>query len=137
MAYHARGAALLATVIASDGGIVGADAVRPRRGAVANVQVPVSPIHGRGVFARIGFSRGDRVLTIDDSRMVTETAPLRESDGEYPHHCDYLANGTVILMQPPERYINHCCAPNTFVKTVRGVRHVIARREIAAGEEIT
>jgi hypothetical protein len=40
-------------------------------------------------------------------------------------------------MQPPERYINHSCDPNTYVKTVKGKRLVIARREIAAGEEIT
>ena len=40
-------------------------------------------------------------------------------------------------MQAPERYINHCCRPNTFVQTRDGLRHVIALRPIAAGEEIT
>jgi hypothetical protein len=40
-------------------------------------------------------------------------------------------------MQAPERYINHSCDPNTYVKTVDGKRLVIARREISTQEEIT
>jgi len=43
----------------------------------------------------------------------------------------------VTLMQPPERYINHSCDPNTYVKTISGKRVVMARRVIAEGEEIT
>ncbi|MHC5034292.1 MAG: SET domain-containing protein-lysine N-methyltransferase, partial [Planctomycetota bacterium] len=38
---------------------------------------------------------------------------------------------------PPERYINHSCDPNSFVRAVLGTRYVFARRDIAAGEEIT
>jgi hypothetical protein len=40
-------------------------------------------------------------------------------------------------MRPPERHINSSCEPNSFVKTIRGVRQVIARRDISTGEEIT
>ena len=40
-------------------------------------------------------------------------------------------------MQSPERHINSCCDPNTYVKTINGVRHVAARRPIDSGEEIT
>ena len=39
--------------------------------------------------------------------------------------------GKVVLMQPPERYINHSCDPNSFVKTIDGVRHVLALLDIA------
>ena len=40
-------------------------------------------------------------------------------------------------MQIPERYINHSCDPNTYVKTINGVREVIALRPIAPGEDMT
>ena len=95
----------------------------------------VSKIEGQGVFAERPFLEGHTLLEIDDSRIVDELCPL--GPGDDSRHCDYLARGTVVLMQPPERYINHCCQPNTYVKTVNGRRRVIARRNIAAGEEIT
>jgi hypothetical protein len=97
--------------------------------------VRVSRIDGQGVFAETPFLAGQTVLEIDDSRIVDELHPL--GPGDDSRHCDYLARGTVVLMQPPERYINHCCQPNTYVKTVNGNRLVIALRDLAAGEEIT
>ena len=94
-----------------------------------------SRIDGQGVFAETSFLEGQTILEIDDSRVVDERNPLGPADDS--RHCDYLARGTVVLMQPPERYINHCCQPSTYVKTVDGRRLVIALRNIAAGEEIT
>jgi SET domain-containing protein len=44
-----------------------------------------------------------------------------------------LLNGTYILMQEPERYINHSCEANTTAKDFCDV----ARRDIKKGEEIT
>ena len=72
-----------------------------------NVRVAESPIHGLGVFAGRPFHASDEVLVLDDSRVVTPEAPL--AAGEYAHHCDYLCGGKVILMQWPERHINHSC----------------------------
>lgn len=103
----------------------------------ANVALEASPMHGTGVIASRPFAPGETVLTIDDSRVVTEDDPLRPDEGEYEYHCDYLANGRIVLMQPPERHINHSCDPNTYVKTIDGVRVVLARRAIQTGEEIT
>ena len=40
-------------------------------------------------------------------------------------------------MQPPERFINHRCDPNTFIRTIAGDRYVVALREIHPGDEIT
>jgi SET domain-containing protein len=96
-----------------------------------------SPIHGMGVFSAAHFSPGEVVLKIDDSRVVTETDPLDPAKREFEHHCDYLAGGMVVLMQPPERFINHRCDPNTFTRTIAGDRYVIALREIRPGDEIT
>src|SRR5512132_2322025 len=102
-----------------------------------SLRVAPSPIHGSGVFAADVFEAGESLLALDDSRVVDAAHPLRPEAGELPAHCDYLARGLVVLMREPERYINHCCDPNTYVQTIDGTRHVIALRRIAPGEEIT
>jgi hypothetical protein len=99
-----------------------------------NVNVHESRIAGLGVFAGTSFRRADLVLEIDDSRVVDDLHPLGPS--ESPHHRDYLANDKVVLMQFPERYINHSCDPNVYVATVEGERLIIALHGIPAGEEI-
>lgn len=101
------------------------------------VTVGPSQVHGLGVLAQRLFEAGESVLIIDDSRTVDEGHPLRPEWGEQDHHCDYLTADRTILMQSPERHINSSCDPNTYVKTREGKRHVVARRPIPAGEEIT
>jgi uncharacterized protein len=103
----------------------------------AAVNVGPSRIHGTGVFASRAFSKDEMILKIDDSRVVDEEHPLRSELGEFSYHCDYLQNGKVVLMPSPERNINSSCDPNVYVKTIEGTRYVVARRYIAAGDEIT
>ena len=104
---------------------------------ISNITLKESAIQGIGMFALHDIHKGYPILKIDDSRLVTAENPLRESEGEYERHCDYLTGGKVVLMQSPERHINHSCSPNTFVKTIHGVRYVFALSDIASGEEIT
>ena len=104
---------------------------------MADVLVAESNIHGLGVFATRDFTQGEIILAIDDSRVVDDEHPLRLELEEHSYHCDYLAGGKTVLMRSPERHINSCCDPNTFVKTIDGIRHVVARRAIQFGEEIT
>lgn len=101
------------------------------------VSTAASPIHGTGVFAAVPLAPGEIVLEIDDSRVVTEANPLDPFAGEMEHHCDYLAGGRVVLMRPPERFINHGCEPNAYIRTVAGTRYVVALREIRPGDEVT
>ena len=101
------------------------------------VTVQESSINGFGVFSLRSIARGQMILAIDDSRVVTDDLPLDASKGELEYHCDYLAGGKVVLMQFPERHINHSCDPNTFVRTILKTRYVFALRPIVAGEEIT
>ena len=96
-----------------------------------------SCISGKGVFAGVDIPKGHPILRIDDSRLVTTENPLREEEGEHEHHCDYLPDGKIVLMQAPEKYINHSCDPNTYVKTMSGNRYVFAISDIQAGEELT
>ena len=100
-----------------------------------DVAVRSSAIQGFGVFAVRPFPKGAVVQVIDDSRIVDDLHPL--GPGDDARHCDYLEGGKVVLMQPPERHINHSCHPNTYVKTVDGRRLVLALRDIPAVEEIT
>ncbi|HSL44055.1 MAG TPA: SET domain-containing protein-lysine N-methyltransferase [Anaerolineales bacterium] len=101
------------------------------------VIVKDSVINGKGVFALKSISKGELILPIDDSRIVTVDSPLDASQGELEYHCDYLKGGKIVLMQFPERHINHSCDPNAFVKTILRVRYVFALRPINVGEEIT
>jgi SET domain-containing protein len=103
---------------------------------MAKVIVKESSINGLGVFSLRSIAKGELVLAIDDSRIVTPELLLDESNGEFEYHCDYLAD-KVILMKFPERHINHSCDPNTFVRTISGIRYVFALRPISSFEEIT
>jgi SET domain-containing protein len=100
-----------------------------------SVEIKSSKLQGMGVYAVKNFKKGSVILVIDDTHVVTDHSKLTKYQLDYK--TDLLAGGKVILMQPPEVYINHSCNPNTFVKTVSGVRNVIAIKEIKRGEEIT
>ena len=102
-----------------------------------DVTVRESSIEGLGVFAARSFEAGERVLELDDSRVVDEERPLRPEEGELQRHCDYLADGKVVLMPEPERHLNHACDPNAYVTTVEGQRHLVALERIEPGREIT
>jgi SET domain-containing protein len=92
---------------------------------MTKVFVADSTIHGRGVFAATPFERGEEILQIDDSQNVTrERAPGKYNEEEVDYR-DYLDGGNVVLMQPPERHINHSCDPNTYVKTIDGIRRLM------------
>ncbi len=100
-----------------------------------NVEVRKSPIQGTGVYSLKNFIEGEIILSIDDSQVVTDPSTLSDEDNEY--NCDYLDNGKVVLMKDPERSINHSCDPSTYIKTIDGIRKVIAKKNIKIGDEIT
>ena len=101
----------------------------------ASVVVKLSPIHRKGVFAAIDLEAGDDILRFNDSRLVTDDNPLGE--GEHPYHCSWLPDGRVIYAQDPERYTNHSCDPNAYVKETNEARYLVARQDISVDEEIT
>lgn len=100
---------------------------------VSRVRVSKSSIEGTGVFACFDLVEGEVVLRIDDSHVVNQEYPVPEEEAV---HFDYLGAGRVIWMQAPERYINHSCDPNVYIRTRNCVREVLALRSIRAGEEI-
>lgn len=100
-----------------------------------NVSVKDSGVQGKGVFAEKGFLKDEVILEIDDSHIVEDVSALTDYQQEYD--CDYLSDGKTILMQSPEKFINHSCDPSTYIKTIRGKRKVFAMKNIKKGEEIT
>jgi hypothetical protein len=100
------------------------------------ITVGDSLIHGKGIFANEKIRKDDIILQFDDSRIVDEENPLKPELGEQEHHCDYLAGGKVVLLKSPERYINHSCTPNAYIKWIEGKRYLLARRNLKQGEEI-
>lgn len=99
-----------------------------------NVVVKESRINGKGVFSARNFKKDEEILEIDDSHVVADPSTLTKE--QYEFELDYLADDKIVYMQIPERYINHSCEPNLYVKTINGVRKVFAMRDILKGEEI-
>jgi hypothetical protein len=108
----------------------------PRIEEAADVVVGPSRIEGLGVFAARPFRTGERIRRINVVREITPDAPIREELGERVDHCSY-PDGKVVLFGPPDRYLNHSCDPNTWEQYEGRASYLVARREIAGGEEIT
>jgi SET domain-containing protein len=103
---------------------------------VADVEVGCSSIAGLGVFAARPFSAGQRVRRVNVVREITAEEPLREDAGERIEHCGY-PDGKVLLWGFPDRHVNHSCDPNAYESYQGEAIFIVARRDIAAGEEIT
>ncbi|MFG1941896.1 SET domain-containing protein [Nonomuraea sp. NPDC048826] len=91
-----------------------------------------SPIQGTGLFAVEPIRRDETVMRfggrlIDDEELARLTPPYSSLTVE---------EGVHLLLDPahPVRYGNHSCDPNLWH---RGATTVVARRDIAPGEELT
>lgn len=102
-----------------------------------DVYLSGSRIEGTGAFASRAFKKGEWVLAVDDSRVVTDKEPLDPAKGENDTYCDWLPSGKVVLLKKPESHVNSSCDPNVYIKTLDGARRMVAIRDIAADEEIT
>lgn len=98
--------------------------------------VKESGIHGLGVFATRSFHAGERIRRVNIVREVTPDSPIQEELGERTDYCSY-PDGRVVLWGFPDRHVNHSCDPNAYERYEGDSSCLVARREIAAGEEIT
>lgn len=95
-------------------------------------EIKASTISGKGLFSKRKFLKGEVVLYWDISTRLSsnDIKSLSENEKKYLHpHPD----GSIIVIQPPARYVNHSCNYNTEVHNFRD----IAVKDIAVGEEIT
>jgi len=100
------------------------------------VTVRASPIEGLGLFAARALQEREIIHRVNVVREITADAPLRTGLGERFDHCDY-PDGKVVLIGFPSRHLNHSCDPNAYLRYEAGACHVIARRPVAVGEEVT
>jgi SET domain-containing protein len=103
---------------------------------MSDVEVKPSRIEGLGVFSCRPFGKGERIRRVNVVREITPESPIREELGERIDHCSY-PDGKVVLWGAPDRHLNHSCDPNTWVSYEGDTCYLRARRDVAAGEEIT
>ncbi len=95
------------------------------------VTVKDSKIHNQGVFALRVFKKGEIVLHWDISQTLPREKVERMKDEELKY-ISFL-NDTYVIMQEPEKYVNHSCDANTTAQNFCD----ISIRDIKRGEEIT
>ncbi len=98
-----------------------------------------SKIHGRGCFAASFFPKGRKIAEYageaisgrEARRRLKRRRVHRACGVDEDHYLDGArgGNGT--------HYINHSCAPNSYMKIVHGHILFMALRDIHPGEEIT
>ena len=100
--------------------------------ATDDIEVRQSTIQGRGLYALRAFERGEIVLRWDLSHTFPreQLSSMSEQERRYTHPLD---EQRYLIVQPPERFVNHSCNNNTEVRDFCDV----AIRRIGIGEEIT
>ena len=95
-------------------------------------EIKPSAIHGNGLFACRAFAPGEVVLRWDLSHVIPNEllSSLSAEERRYTHPFDAT---TTLLVQSPERFVNHSCDNNTIVRDFCDV----AIRAIRSGDEIT
>ena len=103
----------------------------PKDKTMADVIVQKSKIHGKGVFAGRNFRKGETAMEWDTTIVLIKTDALKVPSNKRKYLV--YSNGMFILVQYPEKYLNHSCIPNTIEKNYCDV----ALGNIRKGEELT
>jgi uncharacterized protein len=94
---------------------------------------------GLGLFAAKAFARTDYIVTYRGRRIPTDEAQARESRSGAKYMFEINRKWTIdgSSRRNLARYTNHSCKPNAEAVLRKGRIELVARRRIAAGEEIT
>lgn len=95
------------------------------------LEIRDSRINGKGIFAAAPIKKDEVVLSWNPKVLTKEQAEELSEDER--DHYTYPEGDYILLMQPPERFLNHSCEPSTYVVG----RSDVALRDIQPGEEIT
>lgn len=99
--------------------------------AYPHLEVRISKIHHRGVFAACAIKKGMRVIRYTGKSLTPAQAERSKSD-----YLFQLNSKTFIDGKNTARYINHSCDPNCEVHISRGEIWIKATRDIKKGEEL-
>ena len=103
------------------------------------VRFRTSGIHGTGGYARQALTTGSRVIEYVGDRIDKAEAARRcEAGNVYVFHLDDTWDLDGDVPWNPARFLNHSCDPNCEAEIdADGHIWIHARRDIAAGEELT
>lgn len=98
----------------------------------SDVEIRESAIQGKGLYALRQFDIGEVVLKWDLSKTVApeDVALMPLEERRYTHPLD---RDRILIVQAPERFVNHSCDNNTEVRDFCDV----AIKPIRVGDEIT
>lgn len=97
-----------------------------------------SPIHGLGGFAKTSLPAGTRVIEYVGERISKQVALERcEQGNQFIFVLDDQWDLDGQVSWNPARFLNHSCSPNCDAEYLDGRIWIVARRDLAAGEEIT
>ncbi len=107
-----------------------------------------SAIHGRGIYARTAIPDGTPIIEYVGEKITKAEAARREQ--QRLARLRSGGDGSVYIFDLNKRHdldgrqtrnlarlINHSCAPNCRAETIRGHIWIVARRDIAPGEELS
>lgn len=103
---------------------------------MARIEVQQSHLGQPGIFTVEHLVSDQVVCPFRLGREVAPDTPLRADLDESAEHCS-LIDGRFFLIPSPERYLNHSCDPNVFLRFDDAGVEVVARREIPANDELT
>lgn len=113
------------------------------RPAFAHVRVGRSPLHGRGLFAKRDFAKGDRIMEYGGEKVPKKEGERRtEAQWARGRVYTFELNKRWDLDGSPRwntaRLANYSCDPNAESEN-EGGRHIwiVAKRPIREGEEVT
>ena len=106
------------------------------------IQVRLSGVHGKGVFALSAIAAGTRLIEYTGEVITWPEALERHPhDPRDPNHTFYFQIDEKFVIDAKvggnaSRWINHACDPNCEADQVDGRVHIKALRELFAGEEL-
>lgn len=107
------------------------------------IQVRRSGIHGKGVFALQALAQGETIIEYVGEHICWEEALARHPhDPAQPNHTFYFhINDNLVIdavrQGNSSRWINHSCDGNCEAQEQGERVFILARRDIAPGEELT
>jgi SET domain-containing protein len=103
-----------------------------------STEVRASPIHGRGLFARVDIARGE-IVAVKGGYVLTRPQWAALQPGLGPAEIQLTEDLVIAPVDQAERhgcmlYVNHCCDPNV---AIQGQIVLVTMRDVRAGEELT
>ena len=96
-----------------------------------HLEVRISKIHHRGVFAARDLKKGERLIEYTGRKLTPAQSDRSQSD-----YLFQLNSKTFLDGKNTARYFNHSCDPNCEVVIERGHIWIHAKRAVKLGEEL-